>query len=118
MSARRPFGVTLVALIAWITGAVQILSGILSLLGGNGTVGVVAIVVGIVTIIVSFGLFGGNGGARILTAIVFALNVIGSVYLLITFSQGLWSALWSAIFPLIGLFLLFSRPANAFFARR
>lgn len=118
MSARRPFGVTLVALIAWVTGAIQIVAGIVALVRGDATVGWVEIVVGIVTVIVSMGLFGGNGGARILTAIVFALNVIGSVVLLITSPVSFWSALWSALFPLIGLFLLFTRSANAFFARR
>ena len=65
-----------------------------------------------------FGLFGGNNGARILAAIVFAINVIGSIYLLFTFQTSFWSALWSGIFPLIGLLLLFTRSANAFFARR
>jgi len=113
--SRRPFGVTLVALIAWITGLLQIVSGVFTIFSPAGWI---AIVVGIVTIVVSFGLFGGNNGARILAAIVFAINVIGSIYLLFTFQTSFWSALWSGIFPLIGLLLLFTRSANAFFARR
>jgi hypothetical protein len=118
MPARRPFGVTLVALIAWVTGAIQIVSGIVSLVRGDAGIGWIELAVGIITFVVSIGLFGGNGGARIVVAIVFVLNIVGSILLIIASPLSFWSALWSGIFPLIGLFLLFSRSANAFFARR
>ncbi|MEN2738172.1 hypothetical protein ABCS02_10290 [Microbacterium sp. X-17] len=118
MSDRRPFGVTLVAVIAWITGAIQIVSGIVALFRGDAGVGWIELAVGVITIVVSLGLFSGNRGARIVVTIVFALNVIGSILIIITNPLSFWAALWSGLFPLIGLFLLYSRPANAFFARR
>ena len=40
MAGRRPFGVTLVAIIAWLTGALQIIAGVLLLIGGEITFGV------------------------------------------------------------------------------
>lgn len=117
MAGSRPFGVTLVAIIAWITGAFQIISGVVSLFSGQLTLGVVAIVVGIITILVSLGLFGGRNGARIIVAIIFLLNIGGSIWLMVTQPPALWSALGSLILPLIGLILLFTSRANAFFAK-
>ena len=115
MAGRRPFGVTLVAIIAWLTGALQIIAGVLLLIGGEITFGIVAMLIGFVTILVSLGLFGGSNGARILTAVVFVLNIAGSVYLMIPEPAQLWSAVGSAVLPLIGLLLLFTARANSFF---
>lgn len=115
MAGNRPFGVTLVAIIAWLNGLWQILVGIFSILPGGTSiwVGPWLIVFGIIIILVSFGLFGGRNWARILTAIVFALNVVGALTLL--FSGQIWQGIGGLILPLIGLILLFSQKANAFF---
>ncbi|MET0813083.1 MAG: hypothetical protein ABWY03_08510 [Microbacterium sp.] len=115
MATSRPFGVTLVAIIAWITGALQIITGIIALFGGNLTLGIVAIVVGVITILVSLGLFGGSNGARIIVTIVFLLNIGGSIYLIFAHPNQVWSAIGSIILPLIGLILLYTSRANAFF---
>ncbi|RLK52757.1 hypothetical protein [Microbacterium telephonicum] len=115
MAGNRPFGVTLVAIIAWLNGLWQILVGIFSILPGGTSIwaGPFIIVFGILTIIVSFGLFGGRNWARILTAILFALNLLGALTLL--FGGQFWQGIGGAILPLIGLILLFSQKANAFF---
>lgn len=115
MAGKRPFGVTLVAIIAWITGAVQIISGVVWLVAGNFTYGITAMIIGFITILVSLGLFGGSNLARVLTAIVFVLNIAGSVYVMFTAPSQLWSAIGASILPLIGLLLLFSSRASAFF---
>lgn len=115
MASRRPFGVTLVAIIAWLTGALQIIAGVILLVGLEIGPGVVAMLLGFITILVSLGLFGGSNGARILTTIVFVINIAGSIYLMITEPAQLWSAIGSAVLPLIGLLLLFTQRANSFF---
>lgn len=115
MAGRRPFGVTLVAIIAWLTGALQIIAGVLLMIGGGIASGIVAMLIGFITILVSLGLFGGSNVARILTAAVFVLNIAGSIYLMITEPSQLWSAIGSALLPLIGLILLFTSRANSFF---
>lgn len=114
-STGRPFGVTLVAIIAWINGALQILTGIFSILPGGTSIwaGPFLIVLGIITIFVAFGLFGGSNVARILTAIVFVINVIGGV--IVIFDGYVANGIGSIILPAIGLILLFSAKANAFF---
>lgn len=115
MAENRPFGVTLVALIAWINGAWDILVGVFSVLPGGTSIwaGPFLIVSGIVTILVSFALFGGRNWARILVAILFVINLIGAVGLI--FGGHFWQGIGGAILPLIGLALLFSAKANAFF---
>lgn len=115
MAGSRPFGVTLVAIIAWITGAIQIVGGIFSLFGGQVTAGVVAIIIGIITIAVSLGLFRGSNGARIVVTIVFLLNIVSSLYFAIAMNGSIWAAIGAGVLPLIGLILLYTSRANAFF---
>ncbi|WP_350348426.1 hypothetical protein ABIQ69_00440 [Agromyces sp. G08B096] len=112
----RPVGVTIVAVIAWISGALQIIGGIIQVLpgGDNFWAGVWAIVLGAVTIIVSLGLFRGSNTARIVVTIVFALNLLSAFFLLFS-PFTFWSALFSGILALVGILLLYTRPANAFF---
>ncbi|TQJ32114.1 hypothetical protein [Microbacterium sp. SLBN-146] len=131
MAGNRPGGVTLVAVLAWISGVLNVLGGILLLIGvgaGETTVdgmdvggGVgaaaawISIIIGILTIAVGLGLLRGANIARIIAAIVFILNVISAVYLLVTQGVGNWTAIISGILAVIALILLFSPKANAFF---
>jgi hypothetical protein len=114
----RPGGVTLVAVLAWISGALQILTGILILLAGDSvgtTVAWVAIIVGVITIIVSLGLFRGSNAARIIVAIIFVLNLISAIFTMFVYPAQLWSALIAAAFALNGLILPYSQRANDVF---
>ncbi len=113
---RRPFGVTLVAVIAWLSGLFQIIGGVFELFSPVPSIGIVSIVIGVVTILVSLGLFGGRNGARILMAIVFALNIAAAVYLAFAHPAQIWTAVGDALLPLIGLILLYSPKANAYFS--
>jgi hypothetical protein len=119
MAASRPFGVTIVAIIAWISGALQTISGIFALIGGGATNGSwtpwATLAIGIITIVVSLGLFRGSNASRWIVAIVFILNIAFGVYAATQGLVGWWSVLWSALLPLIGLLLLFSSKANRFF---
>ncbi len=114
MAGQRPGGVTLVAVIAWISGAVQIIGAVISLLAGGGGNAWVALIVGILTIAVSLGLFRGNNVARILLAILFVLNLVVAVWALVI-GVSVWSAIITGILAIIGLAILFSSRANAFF---
>ncbi|WP_127794944.1 hypothetical protein [Agromyces sp. LHK192] len=116
MAGDRPGGVTLVAVLAWISGALQIISGLFQILpgGGNFGAGVWAIILGIVTIIVSLGLFRGSNVARIIVTVIFVINIATGIWLMTVGS--FWTGLFSALFPLIGLLLLWSKRANAFFS--
>lgn len=131
MAGKRPGGVTLVAVLAWISGVLNVLGGIILLIGlgaGGTTVDGVAvdggvgaaaawisIVIGILTIAVGLGLLRGANIARIIAAIVFVLNVISSVYTLIAHGVGNWTAIISGALALVALILLFSPKANEFF---
>lgn len=118
-AATRPFGVTLVAILTWISGAFGIIGGLVDVLDANGAVSTASIanlVIGVVTIAVGIGLLRGNAAARVLATIVLVLTVAAAVW---GAFNGLpfWSAVGAGLPALIGLLLLYSRSASAFFRR-
>ncbi|MGZ8804436.1 MAG: hypothetical protein ACXWZG_03950 [Microbacterium sp.] len=114
MAGERPGGVTLVAVIAWISGAVQIIGAVLSIIGGRGVDAWIALALGILTIAVSLGLFRGNNIARIIMAVLFVLNLVFAVWALVV-GVNLWGAIITGLLAIVGLAILFSSRANAFF---
>jgi hypothetical protein len=122
MAGSRPGGVTLVAVIAWISGAVNIIAGILMLIASIMApdalwFGLVQLVLGIITIVVSIGLLRGNENARLVVTIVFVLNLISALVVIFFQQAQVWSGIVSGILVVIGLVLLWTRRANEFFRR-
>ena len=121
MSGRRPAGVTLVAILAIISGALSILGSVLVFSVGGGTVivaaGIVSLIIGIVTFLVGFFLLRGSSGARILATIVLILSVVDALYTMFTQPAQFWSALFSGLFALLGFIFLWTKRASAYFAR-
>ncbi|MET0780330.1 MAG: hypothetical protein ABWY26_12435 [Microbacterium sp.] len=120
MAGARPGGVTLVAVLAWISGAVNIIAGILLLIAALMApdalwFGLIQLALGIITIVVSLGLLRGSGGARIVVTIVFVLNLISAVFVIFFQQAQVWSGVVSGVVVLIGLVLLWTRRANEFF---
>lgn len=124
MAGRRPGGVTLVAVIVVINGILELLGGILVLAGvaaiGAGVlaaVPVVAIVLGILTILVGLSLLRGGQIARVITTIVLAIDLAYAILGIFqsTGSGAIWSPLVSGLLALLGIVLLWTRRASAFF---
>jgi hypothetical protein len=116
MAGERPVGVTIVAVIAWIIGAIQIIAAVLALIAGTGTNAWWVLIIGIITIAVSLGLFRGSNVARIIMAIVFALNLVVAVWQIVI-GFNVWSAVVAGILAIVGLVFLFSKKASAFFTQ-
>ena len=114
MAGERPVGVTIVAVIAWIIGAVQIVGAILALIAGAGFDAWVVLIIGILTIAVSLGLFRGSNTARIIMAIVFTLNLIVAVWAIVI-GVDFWDQVIAGALAIVGLVFLFSKKASAFF---
>ncbi|QKJ18083.1 hypothetical protein [Microbacterium hominis] len=113
---------TLVAVLAWISGILNIIGGILVLTGviavpgeESAAAGWVAIIFGTIVFLVSMGLFRGSSGARSLTALAFVLNIAAGAFVLLTHSLVNVSVIVSLFFAVIGLILLFTGRANEFF---
>jgi hypothetical protein len=131
MSARRPGGVTLLAVLIMIGGVAQVIGGVLLILGHqNATVlretgrsgdfllsgGIAAIVVGLLYVLVSLGLSNGKGLARFLVGLLSLISVAGGIWAAGTQHGTLFSrGLASAIVGFIILVLLYSPKANTFF---
>lgn len=119
----RPGGVVLIAVLAWIGAIVEILSGVLVLTGVLNPVSVstetawIAIVVGVVSFLVTFLLFVGSHVARILMTISFVVSLLTSIFAIITHPADFVGLIASGLGAIIGLSLLYTRRANAYFAR-
>ena len=128
----RPVGVTVVAVIAWISGALDLIAGIIMLFllpiqsvvdeyGGPGALigaAIGSIIIGLIVVIVAGGLLNGSPGARLVVTVLQILSIIGSLFLAIAYREsptaiGEWIGILVALVVLI---LLWSRKASAFFA--
>jgi hypothetical protein len=123
MAGQRPGGVVLIAVLAWIGAALQIISGILVLTrvlspNGVGTEAAwVAIVVGVISFIVAFFLFSGSNVARILVTISFALSLLTAIFAILAHPANLVAPLISGLVAVIGIALLYTKRASEFFRR-
>jgi len=120
MAGTRPGGVTVVAVIAWITGAINIIAGILLMFAAIMApealwFGLIQLALGIITIVVSLGLFRGRNVARVVVTIVFVLNLISAVFVIFAQQAQIWSGIASGVLALIGIILLYTARANEFF---
>ncbi|WP_375386019.1 hypothetical protein [uncultured Microbacterium sp.] len=122
MAGTRPGGVTVVSILAWISGLLQLIAGILALfvvpISSAITVAAwISIALGVITILVGAGLWRGSPAARLIATIVFVLNLVNAVFTLFATPANAWSAIVSGLFALIGIILLWTKAASAFFRR-
>jgi nitrate reductase gamma subunit len=120
MTGTRPGGVTVVAVLAWISGAVNIIAGILLLIASIMApdalwYGLIQLLLGMVTIVLSVGLLRGRPNARIVVTVVFVLNLISALFVIFFQQAQVWSGVVSGVAVVIGLVLLWTRRANEFF---
>ncbi|MCA1307695.1 hypothetical protein LC082_12375 [Microbacterium esteraromaticum] len=96
---------------------IAIISGTFHLFGdGFGSLAAwLTIAIGAITIAVSLGLFRGSNTSRIIMTVVFLLNATIAVYGVLAFGNGFWGPLIQGVIALIGLGLLWTSKANAFF---
>jgi hypothetical protein len=125
----RPGGVTFVAVLTWISGALDILGGTLLLFqtsiaatveqfGGASQLiasAIFSILIGAVVIVVAVGLWRGSAGARVVVTIVEVLSIMSSVFLAIAYPAGAIGEYISIAFALIIIAMLWTRRASSFF---
>jgi hypothetical protein len=126
---RRPLGVTIVAALALVSGAFDIIGGLLLLplqgdpaasegFGGTAmvvTLAVISTLVGILTLLIAFGLLGGNPVARIAATVLQALSFAMSVWIGITQPTTLATEIPSALLAVAIVILLWSSDATRYF---
>lgn len=120
----RPVGVTLVGILIVISGILYVFSGIVGLLNadiraGVGLITVILIlVIGLIYLAVAKGIFDGNNFSRLLVGIITVINLLVGIWQLIFVGGYRMNGLFSVIFSLIILGLLFGRKATLFFTTR
>ncbi|KAA9108403.1 DUF7144 family membrane protein [Microbacterium rhizomatis] len=122
MAGTRPGGVTVVSILAWISGLLQLITGILALFVAPTSSAImvaawIAIVLGVITILVGAGLWRGSSVARLIATVVFVLNLVNAVFTIFATPANAWSATVNGLFALIGIILLWTKAASDFFRR-
>jgi hypothetical protein len=129
---RRPFGVSLITILLYIGGVLDITGGIILLIHGgddnilsaadvtSGTArawGVTGIILGVIVIVVGALLSRGSNFARYLIAIIAAFRLFMLIWALIAFHSVYWyNAFWPLlIYAVIAGYLLLDKDAQAFF---
>ena len=128
-AAGRPIGVAIVAVLAFISGVIDIITGILLIfqgddpdttaaLGGSGglfTVAIGSMVLGLVVVVLSFGIWLGRWISRMIVTVLQVFSLIGSLFLAVAYlgnPVGEWA---SVVVSAIVLILLWTRSASAYF---
>lgn len=129
MAVKRPGGVTLVAVLVWIGGALDIIGGTILLFqtsaaatveafGGSSTLvasAIGSILIGAATIIIAVGLLRGYAAARIVMTILEVLSIVAGIFFAIAYPANAIGEYFGAAISLIVIALLWSGRANAFF---
>jgi hypothetical protein len=129
MAIDRPGGVALVAVLTWISGLLDIISGSLLLFqtsvsatveqfGGESQLiasALLRILIGVVIIVVAIGLLRGNNASRVVITVFQMLSITGSVFLAIAYPAGAIGEYFSIAVAAIVLILLWTGRASAYF---
>ena len=129
MAIDRPGGVTLVAVLTWISGLLDVISGSVLLFqtsvdatveqfGGASQLiasALLTILIGVVVIVVAIGLLRGNNASRVVITIFQILSIVGSVFLAIAYPAGAIAEYFSIAVAAIVLILLWTGRASSFF---
>jgi len=126
---KRPLGVTIVAALAIVSGAFDVLGGIvLFILGSDAetveafggsallaTAAIAAIAIGVIMVIIAFGLLRGNAVSRLAATVVQAVSLVMSIWFAIVEPSTLGTEIPSALLALAILVLLWSGEATRYF---
>ena len=124
----RPFSVAIVSVLAFIAGVIDIMSGILLLLepdsdvrasfGGTGgflSAAIGSMILGLIIVMLAFGLWFGRPAARMIVTVLEAMSLIQSLFLAVA-NLGNPVGEWASVaVSAIVLILLWTRPATAYF---
>lgn len=128
-AVKRPIVVSIVAVVAFLSGVIDIITGILTLFGVSdpeasaafgGSGGVLAssigsMLIGTIVVILAFGLWLGRWVARMIVTVLQALSLIHSLFLAVAYlgnPVGEWASVFVSALVLI---LLWTRPSSAYF---
>ena len=128
-AAGRPIGVAIVAVLAFISGVIDIITGMLLIFqgddpdttaafggpGGLFTAAIGSMVLGLVVVILSFGIWLGRWISRMIVTVLQVFSLIGSLFMAVAYlgnPVGEWA---SVVVSAIVLILLWTRSASAYF---
>ncbi|HEY6799878.1 MAG TPA: hypothetical protein VI121_04495 [Agromyces sp.] len=128
-AVHRPIGVAIVAVVAFLSGVIDIISGIVLIFRGNdpevsaalaGSGGVLAasigsMVLGLIVVVLAFGLWLGHAVSQMVVTVLQALSLIQSLFLAVAaLGEPTWE--WASIvISAVVMILLWTPSAKAYF---
>ena len=132
----RPLGVTLVAVLLFVSAAVGIIGGVLGLIGATVTpsasvegvqldstalslLAVFLLAIGILNLIFAFGILRGSRVARMIVTILQVITIVSGVVAMVTAGGQFWHGIYNLLMPILIVALLWTGAGTKdFFARR
>jgi Na+/melibiose symporter-like transporter len=129
LAVRRPGGITVVAVFAYISGVLDVVGGALILIltavyaATNRvpgpplavTVAIVTLIVGMITLAVASGLLRGRRGARTIVTVLQIISIVSSLLSIFAQPSTMIGEIVSIIVALVVVVLLYAGRANVFF---
>ena len=132
----RPLGVTLVAVLLFISGIIGAIGGVLTLIGAANSasatvegvqldstgiflLGGFVLAVAVLNLIFAFGILRGNRVARMIVTILQVLAIVSGVIALVTSGGAVWHGIYNLLMPILIVALLWTGVRTRdFFAKR
>lgn len=132
----RPLGVTLVAVLLFISGIIGAIGGVLTLIGAANSasatvegvqldstgiflLGGFVLAVAVLNLIFAFGILRGNRVARMIVTILQVLAIVSGVIALVTSGGAIWHGIYNLLMPILIVALLWTGVRTRdFFAKR
>lgn len=130
---RRPAGVTLIAVLIWLSGILNLIGGIILVVTRDNVdverqlqtnsdtllaLGIVSIVIGLIILSVAGGIRRGSGFARAVVSLLLVLEIASAVYVIVKIPGHNTTSFVTGGIAVVALLLLWGPRANRFFASR
>jgi len=122
----RPIGVTIVAIVVWLNGLLQILGAATALFAFAGleagpalvTTAVLSLLLGVLAIVLGVGLLRGSATIRGLVTVLLVLSIANAVFAIFLSPAQAVTPVLTIVLAAVGIVLLWTASASQFFSRR
>lgn len=122
----RPIGVTIVAIVVWLNGLLQVLGAATALFAFAGldagaalvTTAVLSLLLGVIALVLGVGLLRGSPTVRGLVTVLLLLSIANAVFAVFLSPAQAVTPVLTIVLAAVGIVMLWTGRASEFFSRR